>query len=1607
MSCPGGPMPALCTMRQCLRALILLAFAVPAETFHEGCSVDLEEEAELLDVRLLQTSLKSSRASRGQEDTVLLQTSLELAVETANVPSVQNASRQRQICSGLICQATPLLASRPLLVQLGTVELSQAVPSTPSTDFFLSDVTKLRICGILAAYFMLYLLSIASMNSHMTHVDRQQPKAQLTSTGRRMPSESCMEDETFSQSPLSWICVSWLNPLVARLGSSWTAAMSKCSPDELPQIGTAELQALNQGDRFEELWNAEVEAVGIEQASFVRVMIKMWTLKTLVWFTFLLSVHIVIGNLYAVLLVQKSLDYFFWLQEYMQSNGGQLPDLTTPVLLSMFCFSLQPMLNTILSSFVSSISMKFDQKLAGAAVMLFRKTQRLPAASLAASEAQEDDGYSSPNVMMVINNDIVGNFHGVCFSIACCFNSALTILILLVIMMVKLRLATLFCLMVTIPAVIMSILLSGSLSISMSQLQEFMDKRVLVVREILQGIRIVKSYAWEDAMENQVDHWRKKEMGLLKMYFKQSGNFVCLFNVFPRLLTFAGLWGFTHLYGTNDLATLFACLQILSSLRNESELFTSCLRHVITLGPSADRIERYLKSEEAPVLPGRSVPAWVHIWPAEGKVPEADASGASRQFKLHGTFSWSIDDWSTPVLHDLQLDMQSGEMLAITGSVGSGKSTLLEAALGELYPNEGMTAALSRPRVCAYCPQVPHIAEGTLRDNVVFGQAFDEVRYREALAASDLEKDLNLLPGGDGAFIGVRGISLSGGQRARLALARAAYHTGAELVLLDDPFAAVDAPTAAAIMEKLLLGPLMKGRTRLVVLQPEQERLKHFDRVIVLSEGRVVANGTPAEVAETDHFKSLLRSGSEPTTPDFHGYSDYSDSSPTKSPTKRVASAAHRPPSTEPASSLRESEYEGRPSWEMVKHYIGIGKWRNMFNSLLLFSLMLFLYLLCDLSLAHCINALSRDPDTPTGSYFTGYLFWLICGTFAFLVGWQSGQSFSLRISVQIHEQIMHRLLHAPIDRFFDKHPVGRIMNRLTTDLATIDLQLFMKLSGSVMVFFATIIPLLYIHAIMPWIVTFLALPFYYVVGQMFLRYQNAIVPLRYCMTTAVSHSNSCLSDVMANSVVVRGFGEEERLTALFAASTDDAMRASLTDERLLRRWLLSRVMYLWSFYNTTVYVIGLFNAGSLGAGTLGVCLTNLLMLETMLEPNLELMAGSLFELIALARVHEYAGVVQERAMRVSEDEDLRNHSVRYLRKQASTLTVRERDGFVEVLKDGRPLLQSSSDGRALVLAKVDESGYVPHLQDLCPSSSKLALAGDFHRISGANDATGSAKAIAEELCKSAKSFITASSLSSPPQVVLDLQSSWLAEGARLEVQSLRTGYADMPQDVLRGVSFCVEPKMKVGIVGTTGCGKSSLLLALLRIIEPRGGRVVINGVDTRDIGLATLRSSLGLVPQDPMLFSGTIRYNLDPFNQYTDGRIKLAVRTAHLEDFVKSLPLGLDYQIVDEGSNLSFGQRQLLCLARMVLRQPALLLLDEATSAIDPHTQESVQETIFSAFPSSTMLAVAHRLETIMEFDYVVVLDKGAVAEEGNVKEVAAQQSGLFKKMLQAKENW
>lgn len=236
----------------------------------------------------------------------------------------------------------------------------------------------------------------------------------------------------------------------------------------------------------------------------------------------------------------------------------------------------------------------------------------------------------------------------------------------------------------------------------------------------------------------------------------------------------------------------------------------------------------------------------------------------------------------------------------------------------------------------------------------------------------------------------------------------------------------------------------------------------------------------------------------------------------------------------------------------------------------------------------------------------------------------------------------------------------------------------------------------------------------------------------------------------------------------------------------------------------------------------------------------------------------------------------------------------------------------------------------------------------------------------------------------------------WPQHGV-VEFKNFQVRYREGLELVLRGISFAARSQEKIGIVGRTGAGKSSLTLALFRIIEAAGGKIVIDDVDVSGIGLHSLRSRLTIIPQDPVLFSGSLRMNIDPFNSYPDDSIWMALEQSHLKSFVKGLMDGLEFKINEGGENLSVGQRQLVCLARALLRKTKVLILDEATAAIDMETDELIQNTIRSEFDDCTILTIAHRLNTIMDSDRIIVLDQGIIAEFDSPATLLSNKNSIF----------
>jgi len=364
-------------------------------------------------------------------------------------------------------------------------------------------------------------------------------------------------------------------------------------------------------------------------------------------------------------------------------------------------------------------------------------------------------------------------------------------------------------------------------------------ERLQKTQEVLDGIRIVKSYAWDRSAQEEITDVRNSELKFLWRFWMNVGAFMQITIFVLHVFIVCTLVGHIWLYGGINAPGIFVCLQILNNLK---ESLKDKLSKFLLIFPSMRRVERFLASAEAP-----NCHRIKHFEIAQDASPQ----GAVR---VRGSFAWKCD--GPFALHDLDITVRAGELVGVVGGVGSGKTSLLHAMLGELWPSEN--AQISCSAKIAYAAQLPWIFEGTLRENVLFGREYSDQEYAEVLAAAALNTDIHVLPGGDDVQIGSRGITLSGGQRARISLARAAYCYDSGVTLVDDPFGAVDASTARHLMEHLIKGPMLRRRARVVCLQPEVERVADFDRIVVLEQGRVVFDGPPAEAVKTEAFRRLL-----------------------------------------------------------------------------------------------------------------------------------------------------------------------------------------------------------------------------------------------------------------------------------------------------------------------------------------------------------------------------------------------------------------------------------------------------------------------------------------------------------------------------------------------------------------------------------------------------------------------------------------------------------------------------------------------------------------------------------------------------------------------------
>ncbi|KAL4065666.1 hypothetical protein V8B97DRAFT_2010327 [Scleroderma yunnanense] len=1124
------------------------------------------------------------------------------------------------------------------------------------------------------------------------------------------------------------------------------------------------------------------------------------------------------------------------------------------------------------------------------------------------------------------------------------------------------------------------------------------DKRMGVLTELLSSVKFIKFFAWENKWIGRVMDARAYEMGWMVKARINSIMFSAIWSsapIFVSLISFAA-----YVYQGNKLtvAIAFTAITLFNMIRQPLNIFPSYVVQILQTMVAVRRIETYLDEEEvseqvsslkkgcAPVDSQEIVEGGLGIengtfrW---NEVPETSVDdpknkGKGNDIKNNGSSGIAspnssgvtsptspTDETQTVIddmvdvevvehkfeLKDISVRFPEGELTVITGPTASGKTAMLLALLGEMTLVSGtlhMSKSTSQidsfgnMHAISYAAQMPWLRHQSIKDNILFGQPMDEERYRDVVECCALRPDLDIFEDGDDTEIGARGVSLSGGQKARVALARAVY-ARTKYVLLDDPLSAVDSHTARFLYDRLLRGPLLANRTVILVTHHVELVLPGAYYLVRMLDGRIDTQGTVKDLQERGVLDFIAQDSAadvklaEPVVPadaTVEAIVAESPRSPSPESPELGEEAAKPAKRKQPRKLVKEEHRErGGVKFSIYKSYmqassywtwcilavlvacsqtlgvvekLWVREWGQAYGPVL--SAMPSMFMSSALKENEALmNGYMPYHDTlHISSYpylYTRSLWWFdlpnanehplfyvgvygaigltgaIVGIFASAVQYTG----ALRASRLLFQRLLNAVVLATM-RWHDITPQGRMLNRFGKDVETIDGNLASSMSSvnsSLATFAAAIITVAFFFP--PFLIPAAIMGYFY--RMLAIGYLNTGRDLRRMESNSRSPIFSGFAELLEGIVTVRAFSSERRFLNDLHGKIDVTTKMWY-NFWMTNRWLLLNFDLLGGLavLITTLFAL----TGYAQAGTAGLCITSAMSFTTSVYWACRFWTTLELDLNSVERIVEYLDHPQEPSA---------------------------------IIESHRP------------------PAYWPS------STSNNAL---------------------------------------------------------VSVENLVIKYAPELPPVLHNVSFTLKAKERVGLLGRTGSGKSTLAMSILRFADPVSGRIVIDGIDISTIGLHDLRSRLTFIPQ--MLSQSAYesqRNSRAPSRASTspvDGASSAPSITATEID--AKVTITLDTQVSAGGANFSQGQRQLIAMARALLRRSSIIILDEATSSIDFETDAKIQATIREEFGESLLLTVAHRLRTVIDYDRLIVLDKGEVAECDTPWALIQKEGGIFRNM-------
>eukprot|EP01125_Pyxidicula_operculata_P020715 TRINITY_DN7733_c0_g1_i1.p1 TRINITY_DN7733_c0_g1~~TRINITY_DN7733_c0_g1_i1.p1 ORF type:complete len:1515 (-),score=405.79 TRINITY_DN7733_c0_g1_i1:221-4765(-) len=1036
-------------------------------------------------------------------------------------------------------------------------------------------------------------------------------------------------------------------------------------------------------------------------------------------------------------------------------------------------------------------------------------------------------------------------------------------------------------------------ILTGKLLANMTkEMMSRKDKRIKATSEVLQSIRVIKFFAWEESFLEQIKEVRWNELSVLRKSAFVRASISLIWILTPLFVTLVTFGIFVAIPGnvlTPSIA--FSSLALFNVMRFPLNILPMVITQLIEAQVSLERLERFFSCEEL-----------------DRQAVEDDPFSDHPISIEKGTFEW---EEGKSVLSNISIAIPKGALVAVVGEVGAGKSSLLNALLGEMQKTSGRVVVNGS---IAYVPQTAWIKNATVKDNIVFMKdsgIADESRYKRVIKVCQLEPDLSILSAGDKTEIGEKGINLSGGQKQRVSLARAVY-SDADIYLLDDPLSAVDAHVGKSLFVDCIKGAL-SNKTRILVTH-QLHFVNQCDLIIVMNNGRINEMGSFNELMSSGSEFSRLISKHVVENQDKESKKEEKDEKK-KTPTAAAStgsSDAKKPDSSGGKLISTEQKNEGGVNFKIYAQYM------KAIGGIFISTLIIFLFVAENAAsmtsnywlsywsvvaddqvvngtdttlMTMAMNAYNTGRQTLELGFGTSKVFdELGLGVFFYLMVYgvigaidaviilvrsfliaQAG----ITASKSIHNKMFKRILHAPVS-YFDTVPVGRILNRFSSDQNVIDVELPRTMSSALDTVLTSFAVLFVIASATPiFLIALLPLSFLYRYVQKY--YLHSSRELMRLDSVSRSPIYALFSETLVGQSTIRAYNK----TQDFVTHNEDKIRYN--QQATYMSFSANRWLGVW---------LELCGSGIVFAATFFAVIS-----KDSIDPG---MAGL---------------------------------SISYALRLTSNLNW---------------LVRMSTDVENNLIA-------VERCQQTLETPNERAYIGDF----------------------------------TPAQ-------NWPNQGG-IEFRNLSMRYRENLPMVLKDVQFTVKPREKIGVVGRTGSGKSSLMLALFRIVEAANGTVIIDGQDIQNLGLKDLRSRLSIIPQDPTLFSGTIRSNLDPFGSYSDQQLWDAIVSVGLDRQVQEMTKGLDSAVSEGGENLSVGSRQLLCLARAILRRSKILVMDEATANVDFNTDATIQKTIRKEFADVTMLTIAHRINTIMDSDRVLVLDQGRVLEYDKPSVLLSNKNSVF----------